>query len=81
MQTRKRYQKKLGSKKKGGTKKKMMITESENANAVFADGMLYFIIEYNQNTKKFKIHKIDKANAEKKNKEGLPIYLVKLLDN
>lgn len=79
MQTRKRYQKKLRSKKIGGTKKKMRITKSENK--AFADGMVYFTIEYDQMENKFKIRKVDKANAEQKKQEGLPIYLVELLDN
>lgn len=79
MQTRKRYQKKLRSKKIGGTKKKMRITKSENKE--FADGMVYFTIEYNESTKKFNIRKVDKAKAQQKKQTGLPIYLVELLDN
>jgi hypothetical protein len=80
MQTRKSHQKKIKLKKKGGKKKKMTIKKVGNSNNVFGDNMLYFTIEYNQETKKFNIRKVVKANAEKKNRNGLPIYLVKLLD-
>ena len=73
MQTRKSYQKKMKFKKKGG--KRMTIKKANNSNNAFGDNMLYFTIEYNQTTKKFKISKVTMQQAVGM-KHRLPIYLV-----
>ena len=75
MQTRKSHQKKMKLKKKGGTKKSMTIQKTNPSNNTFNEDMLYFTIEYDSTTEKFKIRKVTMKEAEDM-KDRLPIYLV-----